>query len=84
MDLTEAAEEKYIQYLREHGEARGWYPWRRRRIRSEMRTILTKITPDRTETEKLLERAQRSGDSRWVSILMDTLAGHGRKTEKGI
>ena len=47
-----------------------------------MRTILTKITPDRTETEKMLERAQRSGDSRWVSILMDTLAGHGRKKRK--
>ena len=49
-----------------------------------MRTILTKITPDRAETEKMLERAQRSGDSRWVSILMDTLAGHGRKKRKDI
>lgn len=81
MDLTETAEEKYIQYLREHGE-RAVSILGEEKEYAAMRTILTKITPDRTETEKMLERAQRSGDSRWVSILMDTLAGHGRKKRK--
>lgn len=47
-----------------------------------MHSILDKITPDREQTEKMLERAQRSGDSRWVSILMDTLQKHGRKKRK--
>ena len=81
MDLTETAEEKYIQYLREHGE-RAVSILGEEKEYAAMRTILTKITPDRTETEKMLERAQRSGDSSWVSILMDTLAGHGRKKRK--
>ena len=81
MDLTETAEEKYIQYLREHGE-RAVSILGEEKEYAAMRTILTKITPDRTETEKMLERAQRSGDSRWVSILMDTLAVHGRKKRK--
>ena len=51
MDLTETAEEKYIQYLREHGE-RAVSILGEEKEYAAMRTILTKITPDRAETEK--------------------------------
>ena len=47
-----------------------------------MQNILKEIAPDRETTEKMLETAQSSGDSRWVSILMNELGRHGRKQRK--
>ena len=47
-----------------------------------MQHILRKLAPDRTETEKMLEEAQKADDSRWVSILMNELQKHGRKQRK--
>ena len=81
MDLTETAEKKYIDYLHEHGEHAVGVLGKNKEYEA-MHSILDKITPDREQTEKMLERAQRSGDSRWVSILMDTLQKHGRKKRK--
>lgn len=81
MDLTETAEKKYIDYLHEHGEHAAGVLGKNKEYEA-MHSILDKITPDREQTEKMLERAQRSGDSRWVSILMDTLQKHGRKKRK--
>ena len=81
MDLTETAEKKYIDYLHEHGEHAVGVLGKNKEYEA-MQSILDKITPDREQTEKMLERAQRSGDSRWVSILMDTLQKHGRKKRK--
>ena len=37
---------------------------------------------DFAQAEKMLETAQSSGDSRWVSILMNELGRHGRKQRK--
>ena len=81
MDLTETAEKKYIGYLREHGEHAVRVLGKNKEYEA-MHSILDKITPDREETEKMLECAQKSGDSRWVSILMDKLQSHGRKKRK--
>lgn len=81
MDLTETAEKKYIDYLYEHGEHAVGVLGKNKEYEA-MHSILDKITPDREQTEKMLERAQRSGDSRWVSILMDTLQKHRRKKRK--
>ena len=47
-----------------------------------MQKILKEIAPDRETTEKMLETAQSSGDSRWVSVLMNELGRHGRKQRK--
>lgn len=81
MDLADTAENKYIDYLREHGEHAVSVLGGQKEYEA-MRMILAKITPNREQTEKMLERAQRSGDSRWVSILMDRLQSHGRKKRK--
>ena len=81
MDLTETAEEKIHPVSQRTRRACGQYPWRRKRIRSNADDP-HKDHSGQGRDRKMLERAQRSGDSRWVSILMDTLAGHGRKKRK--
>ena len=81
MDLADTAENKYIDYLREHGEHAVSVLGKNKEYEA-MQSILDKITPYREETEKMLECAQKSGDSRWVSILMDRLQSHGRKKRK--
>ena len=40
------------------------------------------MKPERELLEKILEKAQNAGDSRWVSILMNELAGKVRKKRK--
>ena len=80
-DLMEEAHDKYIVYLREHTEHAVSILGKEKEYMA-MQTILTEIAPDREKVEKMLECAQKSGDSRWVSILMDRLNGQGRKKRK--
>ena len=79
--MTEEAKDKYLVYIKENslqavkllGEQKEY---------DSMQRILKDIKPDRETTEKMLEDAQHTGDSRWVSILMDELQRHGRKQRK--
>ena len=81
VSMTEEAREKYLVHIKEHaqqaikllGEQKAY---------DSMQHILRKLAPDRTETEKMLEEAQKADDSRWVSILMNELQKHGRKQRK--
>lgn len=81
MELSEEAENQYMNYLKEHTEAAV-------RILGESReytlliSFIEKAAPEREITEKMLDTAQRAGDSRWVSILMDRLQSHGKKKRK--
>ena len=49
---------------------------------TDMAEIIRSLKPDRVQIEKVLEKAQQQGDSRWVSILMNELGTHGRKKRK--
>lgn len=79
--MIDEAKDKYLVYINENslqavkllGEQKEY---------DSIKRILKEITPDRETTEKMLEEAQVSGDSRWVSILMDELQKHGRKQRK--
>ena len=79
--MTEEAKEKYLVYIKENslqavkllGEQKEY---------DSIKRILKEIIPDRETTEKMLEEAQVTGDSRWVSVLMDELQKHGRKQRK--
>ena len=79
--LTEAAEEKYQEYLREHGEKTLLYLGKAGSYQ-EMTKVIGILKPDRQLLEEILEKAQNAGDSRWVSILMNELAGKVRKKRK--
>lgn len=79
--MTEEAKDKYLVYIKENslqavkllGEQKEY---------DSIKLILKEIIPDRETTEKMLEEAQVTGDSRWVSVLMDELQKHGRKQRK--
>ena len=79
--MTEEAKDRYLVYIKENslqavkllGEQKEY---------DSIKHILKEITPDRETTEKMLEEAQVTGDSRWVSILMDELQKHGKKQRK--
>ena len=79
--MTEEAKDKYLVYIKENslqavkllGEQKEY---------DSIKRILKEIIPDRETTEKMLEEAQVTGDSRWVSVLMDELQKHGRKQRK--
>lgn len=80
-DLLEEAHDKYIAYLREHaGHAVSILG--KEKEYTAIRKILAELAPDREQMEEMLESAQKSGDSRWVSILMDRLKSQGRKKRK--
>lgn len=81
MGLTETAGEKYTEYLKEHTEEALLYLGKTKAYK-EMAEILRILKPKRAQIEKVLERAQAHGDSRWVSILMNELGTHGRKKRK--
>lgn len=80
-ELSEESEETYIAYLKEHGAAAIQILGERQDY-AAMTLILQKISPERADVEQMLEMAQNSGDSRWVSILMDRLQSHGKKKRK--
>lgn len=79
--LTETAQEKYREYLKEHMEEAFLYLGKIKAY-TDMAEIIRSLKPDRVQIEKVLEKAQQQGDSRWVSILMNELGTHGRKKRK--
>ena len=79
--LTEAAEKQYHEYLKEHGEKTFLYLGKSGKYH-ELTEIIRILKPERELLEKILEKAQNVGDSRWVSILMNELAGKVRKKRK--
>ena len=79
--LTEAAEKQYHEYLKEHGEKTFLYLGKTGKYH-ELTEIIRILKPERELLEKILEKAQNAGDSRWVSILMNELAGKVRKKRK--
>lgn len=80
-DLLEEVHDKYIAYLREHAEHAVSILGKEKEY-TAIRKILAELAPDREQMEEMLESAQKSGDSRWVSILMDRLKSQGRKKRK--
>lgn len=81
MSMTGEAREKYLIYIKEHSQQAVALLGEKKEYEA-MQNILKEIAPDRETTEKMLETAQSSGDSRWVSILMNELGRHGRKQRK--
>ena len=81
VSMTDEAKEKYLSYIKEHGLQAIKLLGEQKEYDS-MQKILKELAPDRAETEKMLEEAQKSDDSRWVSILMNELQRHGRKQRK--
>ena len=81
MSMTGEAREKYLIYIKEHSQQAVALLGEKKEYEA-MQKILKEIAPDRETTEKMLETAQSSGDSRWVSILMNELGKHGRKQRK--
>lgn len=81
MSMTGEAREKYLIYIKEHSQQAVALLGEKKEYEA-MQNILKEIVPDRETTEKMLETAQSSGDSRWVSILMNELGRHGRKQRK--
>lgn len=81
MSMTGEAREKYLIYIKEHSQQAVALLGEKKEYEA-MQNILKEIAPDRETTEKMLETAQSSGDSRWVSILMNELGKHGRKQRK--
>ena len=79
--MTEEAKDKYLVYIKENSLQAVKLLGEQKEYES-MQRILKEIIPDRETTEKTLEEAQVTGDSRWVSILMDELQKHGRKQRK--
>ena len=79
--MTEEAKDKYLVYIKENSLQAVKLLGEQKEYES-MQRILKEIIPDRETTEKMLEEAQVTGDSRWVSILMDELQKHGRKQRK--
>lgn len=79
--LTETADNKYREYLSEHMEEALYYLGKTKAY-TDMSEIIRILKPDRNQIEKVLEKAQQQGDSRWVSILMNELSTCGRKKRK--
>lgn len=80
-ELTIEAEERYMEYLKEHMETAVSVLGEQKNY-GAMTEILQKMAPERMQIETMLETAQGAGDSRWVSILMNLLQGQGRKKRK--
>lgn len=81
MSMTGEAREKYLIYIKEHSQQAVALLGEKKEYEA-MQKILKEIAPDRETTEKMLETAQSSGDSRRVSVLMNELGRHGRKQRK--
>lgn len=81
VSMTEEAKEKYLTYIKEHGQ-QAIKLLGEQKAYDSMQNILKELNPDRATTEKMLETAQKADDSRWVSILMNELQKHGRKQRK--
>lgn len=80
-ELSEEAEQQYMDYLKEHVESAIRILGEKKAYAS-MSAVLKKTAPEREITEKMLDTAQKAGDSRWVSILMDMLQSGTKKTRK--
>ncbi|MBU5481289.1 leucine-rich repeat protein [Blautia sp. MSJ-19] len=81
VSMTDEAKEKYLSYIKEHG-LQAVKLLGEQKAYDSMQHILKELAPDRAATEKMLETAQQSEDSRWVSILMNELQKYGRKQRK--
>lgn len=81
LGLTEAALQKYKEYLVDHTEEALLYLGKTKAYEN-MCEILKFLKPERALVEKVLEKAQNHGDFRWVGILMNELSTHTRKKRK--
>lgn len=81
MELSKAAKEQYVDYLKEHIQTAVSLLAKEKKY-SAAGIILEETLPCRETLDKLLDRAEKEGDTECVSLLMDHLHRHTKKKRK--
>lgn len=81
LELTQKAEVHYLEYVEEHlAETAGILL--KQKEYSALGNILEKLKPSREAAEEIIQLAERSGDPQGVSVCMNYLHLHTKKTRK--